>query len=73
MASVASLARIIGPVLGDYLLGRDREPNALIEHYGRTPYWASAVIMLVALGLAITLNSKEEVASEEPVTAEGQR
>jgi MFS transporter, DHA1 family, tetracycline resistance protein len=73
MASVASLARIIGPVLGDYLLGRDRGPSAPLDHYGRTPYWTSAVIMLVALALACTLQSRAEVASEEPVTAEGQR
>jgi DHA1 family tetracycline resistance protein-like MFS transporter len=73
MASVASLARIIGPVLGDYLLGRDREASALVEHYGRTPYWTSAVFMLVALGLAITLHSREVAAGEEAVTAEGQR
>jgi DHA1 family tetracycline resistance protein-like MFS transporter len=71
MASVASLARIIGPVLGDYLLGRDRGPNAPIEHYGRTPYWTSAVFMLVALALAITLHSRGEVTSEEPVAAGG--
>ena len=52
MASVASLARIIGPVLGGWLLMRDSEASAT---YGRTPYWTSAVIMLIALGLAISL------------------
>jgi MFS family permease len=73
LASIASLARIIGPVLGDYLLGRDSTQGVPLEHYGRTPYWTSAVLMLVALGLAITLHSKREVASEGTAAAEGQR
>jgi len=73
MASVASLARIIGPVLGDYLLGRDRDPSVPLEHYGRTPYWTSAAFMLIAFGLALTLQPRREAASEEAVTAEGQR
>jgi MFS transporter, DHA1 family, tetracycline resistance protein len=70
MASVASLARIIGPVLGDYLLGRDRNPGMPTEHYGRTPYWTSAVIMLVALALATTLQSRRVAAGEEAIAAE---
>ena len=73
MASVASLARIIGPVLGDYLLGRDRNPGMSIEHYGRTPYWTSAIFMLIAFALALTLQPGREVASEGAVTAESQR
>src|SRR5581483_2677487 len=36
MASVASLARIIGPMLGGFLLGRDNEQDA---YYGKTVYW----------------------------------
>lgn len=52
MASVASLARIIGPVLGGWLLMRDPVES---EHYGRTPYWTSAAIMLVAFGLALSV------------------
>jgi DHA1 family tetracycline resistance protein-like MFS transporter len=62
MASVASLARIIGPILGGTLLGRDPDNSA---HYGRTPYWTSSVIMLVALALALTVKAKTAVSEEE--------
>jgi DHA1 family tetracycline resistance protein-like MFS transporter len=54
MSSVASLARIVGPVLGGWLLSLDSEYWA---HYGRSPYWTSGVIMLVALGVALTIRS----------------
>ncbi len=68
MASVASLARIIGPVLGGWLLGRD--PDFSLQ-YGRSPYWVSAAIMLVALVLALTVRSKEYAKSEEVVEMQG--
>ena len=68
LASVASLARIIGPVLGGWLLSRDSDTSA---HYGRTPYWTSAAIMLVALGLALTVKSKAGASSEEVVGMQG--
>ncbi len=70
MASVASLARIIGPVLGGWLLSRD--PNES-SHYGRSPYWTSGVIMLVALGVAITIHSKTRDVSTEGVAVEGEQ
>ena len=60
MSSVASLARIIGPVLGGWLLSRDSDFSA---HYGRTPYWTSSAIMLIALGLAMTVRTGEENAA----------
>lgn len=53
MQSAASLARIVGPVLGGWLLGHDAVGVA--AQFGRTPYWTSSVIMLVALALAATL------------------
>ena len=68
LASVASLARIIGPVLGGWLLSRDSDASA---QYGRTPYWTSAAIMLVALGLALTVKSKGVASSEEAVGMQG--
>ena len=68
LASVASLARIIGPVLGGWLLSRDSDASV---HYGRTPYWTSAAIMLVALGLALTVKSKAGVSSKEVVEIRG--
>jgi multidrug resistance protein len=57
MSSVASLARIIGPVLGGWLLSRDSDFSL---HYGRTPYWTSSAIMLIALGLALTVRAGDE-------------
>jgi MFS transporter, DHA1 family, tetracycline resistance protein len=68
LASVASLARIIGPVLGGWLLSRDSDASA---QYGRTPYWTSAAIMLVALGLALTVKSKADASTEEVVGMQG--
>lgn len=68
LASVASLARIIGPVLGGWLLSRDSDASA---HYGRTPYWTSAAIMLVALGLAMMVKSKGDASSEEVIGMQG--
>lgn len=50
MQSAASLARIVGPVLGGWLLSRDAA--ALAADFGRTPYWAGAGLLLAALGLA---------------------
>jgi MFS family permease len=66
MASVASLARIIGPVLGGWLLSRD--PDASL-HYGRSPYWTSGVIMLMAFAVAVTLHST--YSTSEEVTSDG--
>jgi MFS family permease len=70
MASVASLARIIGPVLGGWLLSRDADFSS---HYGRTPYWTSSVIMLVALGLALTVRTPEENAQRTAPRIESER
>ena len=63
MSSVASLARIIGPLFGGWLLERDTNRGA--ENYGVTPYWVSGSIMLVALVLAMTLPSVEASKSQE--------
>ena len=64
MASVASFARIIGPVLGGWLLMRDADTSA---HYGRTPYWTSAAIMLIAFALAMSVRAN--VARAEAASA----
>jgi len=69
MASVASLARIIGPILGGTLLGRDSDFS---PHYGRTPYWTSSAIMLVALALAVTVKSKSTETDEESVSIQAE-
>src|SRR5262249_49366420 len=52
MQSGASLARIIGPVLGGWLLGRDSAAD-----YGRTPFWTGAAIMAIAFVLALTTHA----------------
>jgi DHA1 family tetracycline resistance protein-like MFS transporter len=67
MASVASLARIIGPIAGGILLEFD--PKG--EGYGRTPYWTSAAIMLLATLLAATLSKSEEKETIVPIDEGG--
>lgn len=64
MASVASLARIFGPVLGGWLLSRDPDTS---PYYGKTPYWVSGAIMVIALSLAITLHTRREATRESAV------
>jgi MFS family permease len=63
MASSTSLGRITGPILGGWLLGRDAVNG--YEHYGRTPFWISSVIMFVALSLALTVRSERRRGKEE--------
>ena len=53
MQSTASVARIVGPVLGGCLLNYDA--THLADQFGRTPYWAAAGVMCVAVGLALAL------------------
>ena len=67
MASVASLARIIGPVLGGFLLGRDAEADVL---YGKTVYWVSGAIMIIALALAVSLHVRSEQTNNQAVAIE---
>jgi MFS transporter, DHA1 family, tetracycline resistance protein len=69
LQSAASLARVIGPVLGGYLLGRDATRDI---HYGKTPFWTGGAIMLLALGVALALQSGTVSAEEESVGLEGQ-
>lgn len=53
MQSAASGARIVGPVLGGWLLHHDAAHA--VEVFGRTPYWAGGLIMVGALALARVL------------------
>jgi MFS family permease len=52
MASVGSLARILGPPFGGWLLSRDIVVHT--AHFGRTLYWATGIIMLVGFTLALS-------------------
>lgn len=70
MASVASLARIIGPVLGGVLLTVDLD--TIPASYGKTPYWTSGAIMLIAFGLAVSLHYQEAARREEAISYEGE-
>ena len=53
MQSAASFARIVGPVLGGWLLNYDALHMPVA--FGRTAYWAGGAVALLALGLAIRL------------------
>ncbi len=53
MQSAASLARIIGPVLGGLLLNYDA--SAVGSPFGRTPYWVAGCVMLAAFLCAVNL------------------
>lgn len=53
MQSAASGARIVGPVLGGWLLGHDT--THLAETFGRTPYWTGGAIVAMAVTLALAL------------------
>ena len=53
MQSTASVSRMIGPVLGGWLLNRD--VVHLAARFGQTPYWAGAGIMMLACALATAL------------------
>jgi len=55
MSSVGSLARILGPPFAGWLLSRDIAREA--THFGRSPYWTSAIMMLVGFAVALTLGT----------------
>jgi DHA1 family tetracycline resistance protein-like MFS transporter len=68
MASVGSLARILGPPFGGWLLSRDIVDHA--AHFGRTLYWTTGTIMLVGFTLALTLHTPRNAGAPESVRAE---
>ena len=45
MQSAGSLGRVVGPLLATWLLGFD------LEHYARTPFWTSSVILVLTMVL----------------------
>ncbi len=53
MQSMSSLARIVGPVLGGWLLTHDAVQ--MTEAFGRTAYWAGGALMLIAVVLSAGL------------------
>jgi DHA1 family tetracycline resistance protein-like MFS transporter len=55
LQSFASLGRALGALMGGWLLGMDRGLN----HYGRTPFWVAAGLMLITLLLATRLRTPQ--------------
>ena len=51
VASAGSLGRFLGPMIGFQLLRFDP-----VEHYGRTSFYASAAILLMAMGLITAIS-----------------
>lgn len=72
MQSVASLARIVGPVLGGLLLSYDAAGPA--ETFGRATFWTGGAIMLLALLVALQLpagrKAEVDTVNAEPTAAE---
>jgi DHA1 family tetracycline resistance protein-like MFS transporter len=62
LQSVASLARIIGPALGGFLLRLDASKDPW--QYGKTPFWTGSAIMVIAIVLALSLHSVKKSAAE---------
>ena len=54
MQSAASFARIVGPVMGGWLLNIDALQQTV--PFGRTPYWAGGLVMLAALALSALID-----------------
>lgn len=65
LQSCASLGRGIGPVLGGWLLGMDRGA----QHYGRTPFWVAAALMVGTLVIASGLRATVPGTSAENAPA----
>jgi MFS family permease len=68
LQSAASLARIIGPALGGWLLMQDANQHP--SRYGITPFWVSGGIMIVAFLIALTLRSNLARTADIPVRQE---
>lgn len=57
LQGVASLGRGIGPILGGWLLGLDRDTAGTpTAHYGRTPFWVAALLIVITLVIARRLH-----------------
>ena len=56
MQSAGSLGRLVGPLLGGWLLMFDLDRP--LAYYARTPFFASAAILLVAFALALNFRNR---------------
>ncbi len=59
MQSCGSLGRLCGPLMAGWLLSFDVPGN--VARYGRTPFWVSAVLMIVAFGLTRLVRDSHRV------------
>jgi MFS family permease len=66
LQGIASLGRGIGPIVGGWLLGLDRDAQGVpAAHYGRTPFWVAAVLVVITLVIARGLH-KPQYQAEAP-------
>jgi multidrug resistance protein len=61
LQSTASLGRMIGPVVGGFLLQYDANTNNAL--YGISPFWFSALLMLASLVVSLRLPDDERTPS----------
>lgn len=66
MQSAGSLGRWIGPFIAGKLLWMDS--GKAVAFYGRTPFWTSAAVLVIALGFALRLPAKPITAANEAAT-----
>lgn len=63
MQSIASLGRMIGPMVGGFLLQYDANSGSTL--YGISPFWFSAILMAAGVFVALRLPSNKD---QNPVT-----
>lgn len=68
LQSSGSLARLVGPLLGGWLLMNDL--GKPVEQYARTPFWAGAVISGIAVLVALCVRAPAGSRTTEPARVE---
>jgi len=68
MQSAGSVGRLVGPLLGGWLLMFDL--NRPLAEYARTPFFVSAAILLVAFAIALTFRRPPRDKMPEPIALE---
>ncbi len=66
--AAGSLGRLVGPLVGGWLLMFDLVKP--LHFYGRTPFWGGAAICCIALVLAFTVREPQRVPAEAPALPE---
>ena len=68
MQSASALGRLLGPLLGGWLLMFDL--GKPLSHYARTPFFAAAAILVLAFALALSLRKPAQDKIEAPLALE---